>query len=76
MTGPTLAFLLLIFASVGILCVLGVGLFRNTMRLVKAVGSFSDEAMPLIDEISAGLEAASRHAEQLAVAASSFRSRD
>ena len=76
MTGPTLAFLLLILASIGILCVLGIGLFRNTKRLVRAVGAFSGEAAPIVDDITAGLDAASRHVERLTVAASSLRSRD
>jgi hypothetical protein len=74
-TGPTLAFLLLFLASCGILFVLGIGLFRNTKRLIRAVGGFSDAAMPLVDEISAGVDAASRHAERLSAAASRLRSR-
>ena len=76
MTGPTLAFFLLVLASGGILVVLGIGLFRNTMRLLRAVGGFSDAAMPILDEITTGLDAASRHAERLSVAASSLRLRD
>ena len=76
MTGPTLALFLLILASTGILTVLGVGLFRNAGRLVRAVKAFSSEAMPIVDEISGGLDAASRHMEDLAAAASSIRSRN
>lgn len=56
--------------------VLLVGLARNGLRLLKAVGAFVDESMPVIDEITAGLDRAAQHAERLATAASSIRSRD
>lgn len=75
MTGPTLAFVLLMLASFGILFVLGIGLFRNATRLVRAVVGFSEAAMPIMDEIVAGADAASRHVERLSVAASNLRSR-
>lgn len=75
MTGPTLAFFLLVLASCGILVVLAIGLFRNAMRLVRSVKGFSDAAMPIVDEITAGLDTASRHAGRLSAATSRLRSR-
>jgi hypothetical protein len=75
-TGPTLAFLLLVLFSIGILVVMGIGLFRNGMRVARAVAAFVEAATPLADEISADADRAAEHVQRLAEAAASIRKRD
>ena len=75
MTGPAVAVLLLVLFSVGMVAVLLVGLARNGMRLVRAVAAFAEQAMPVVDEIGAGADAAAQHAERLGTAAAEIRFR-
>lgn len=61
--------------ALGMVVVLLVGLARNGMRIFRAGAAFAEQALPVVDEIGAGVDAASRHADRLATAAAEIRFR-
>jgi hypothetical protein len=75
MTAPETVVVLLALFALGMVAVLSVGLVRNGLRLVRAATAFAKEATPVVDEIGAEADRASRHMERLSVAAASIRSR-
>jgi hypothetical protein len=74
-TGPNLAFFLLILTSSGMVLVLLVGLVRQGIRLVKAGAEAADRILPIVDEIGQEADKAARHMDRLATAIAGMRSR-
>lgn len=75
MTGPNLAFFLLILTSAGIMIVLFVGLARQVMRLFRAGGEAAEQILPIVDDIGQEADRAAQHVHQLATAIAGMRSR-
>ena len=75
MTGPNLAFFLLILTSSGMVLVLTVGLVRQGIRLAKAAAEAADRILPIVDEIGQEADKAARHMDRLATAIAGIRSR-
>lgn len=74
MSAATLILIAVLVGSIGFLAVMGIGLAKEGKRLFLAGKEFADQVAPVIDEVSAGADRASRHAAELGERAAAIRS--